>query len=137
MLPGCFQKEPMTTPVFEITKAAAFDAAHFIAVGPADSSYRRMHGHSFKVEATVRGHKQDPTGAADRADALGRGADDRACGADGCAGDPDRRAGDRGRQAALQEGGEGQPRDENDGSTHALFLPETTIEPPIPGGSMA
>ena len=52
----------MTTPVFEITKAAAFDAAHFIAVGPADSAYRRMHGHSFRVEATVRGQKQDPTG---------------------------------------------------------------------------
>src|SRR5204863_6888762 len=52
----------MTTPVFEITKSAAFDAAHFIAVGPADSSYRRMHGHSFKVEATVRGQKQDPAG---------------------------------------------------------------------------
>lgn len=45
----------MTAPVFEITKAAHFDAAHYIAAGPQDGGYRRMHGHSFKVEATVRG----------------------------------------------------------------------------------
>ena len=42
----------MTDPLFEITKAAAFDAAHFLPAGPADSPYRRMHGHSFRVEAT-------------------------------------------------------------------------------------
>jgi 6-pyruvoyltetrahydropterin/6-carboxytetrahydropterin synthase len=41
--------------VFEITKAAAFDAAHHLDVGPADDRYRRLHGHSFEVEATVRG----------------------------------------------------------------------------------
>ena len=52
----------MTTPVFEITKAAAFDAAHHLSVGPADSPYRRMHGHSFKVEATVRGTETAPVG---------------------------------------------------------------------------
>ena len=40
---------------FEITKAASFDAAHFLPLGPQDSRYRRMHGHSFRVEATVRG----------------------------------------------------------------------------------
>ena len=45
----------MTEPVFEITKAAAFDAAHHLDVGPADDRYRRLHGHSFEVEATVRG----------------------------------------------------------------------------------
>jgi 6-pyruvoyltetrahydropterin/6-carboxytetrahydropterin synthase len=45
----------MTDPVFEITKAASFDAAHHLNLGPADSPYRRLHGHSFKVEATVRG----------------------------------------------------------------------------------
>jgi 6-pyruvoyltetrahydropterin/6-carboxytetrahydropterin synthase len=44
---------------FEITKAAAFDAAHFLAVGPADGPYRRMHGHSFKVEATIKGPAKD------------------------------------------------------------------------------
>ena len=45
----------MTEPVFEITKSAAFDAAHRLDVGPADERYRRLHGHSFEVEATVRG----------------------------------------------------------------------------------
>ena len=45
----------MTEPVFEITKAASFDAAHHLNVGAEDSRYRRLHGHSFKVEATVRG----------------------------------------------------------------------------------
>jgi 6-pyruvoyltetrahydropterin/6-carboxytetrahydropterin synthase len=45
----------MTDSLFEITKAASFDAAHFIAAGPEDNRYRRMHGHSFRVEATVRG----------------------------------------------------------------------------------
>lgn len=52
----------MSEPVFEITQAAHFDAAHFLAVGPEDSLYRRMHGHSFKVEATVRGKAQGPVG---------------------------------------------------------------------------
>ena len=52
----------MTPPVFEITQAATFDAAHFLPTGPQDSSYRRMHGHSFRVEATVRGEAQAPVG---------------------------------------------------------------------------
>lgn len=52
----------MTKPQFEITKAAAFDAAHFLSYGPEDSPYRRMHGHSFKVEATLRGPAQGPVG---------------------------------------------------------------------------
>ena len=45
----------MSEPVFEITKAAAFDAAHFLQEGPPDHRYRRMHGHSFRVEASVPG----------------------------------------------------------------------------------
>ncbi|HTK36616.1 MAG TPA: 6-carboxytetrahydropterin synthase [Caulobacteraceae bacterium] len=44
----------MTQPVFEITKAAAFDAAHSLPAGPR-ADYRRLHGHSFRVEATLRG----------------------------------------------------------------------------------
>lgn len=40
---------------FEITKAATFDAAHHLNVGAEDNPYRRMHGHSFRVEATVSG----------------------------------------------------------------------------------
>jgi 6-pyruvoyltetrahydropterin/6-carboxytetrahydropterin synthase len=45
----------MTSPIFEITKAASFDAAHYIEQGPAEHRYRRLHGHSFRVEASLRG----------------------------------------------------------------------------------
>lgn len=44
----------MTSAIFEITKAATFDAAHHLPDGP-PGPYTRMHGHSFRVEATVRG----------------------------------------------------------------------------------
>ncbi|HWU80218.1 MAG TPA: 6-carboxytetrahydropterin synthase [Caulobacter sp.] len=52
-------------PVFEITKAAHFDAAHYIEQGPADHRYRKLHGHSFKVEASVKGQMQDAGWVAD------------------------------------------------------------------------
>ena len=55
----------MTDPIFEITKAAAFDAAHYIEQGPADHRYRRLHGHSFRVEASVRGPAQPAGWVAD------------------------------------------------------------------------
>ncbi len=59
----------MTQPVFEITKAATFDAAHYFAEGPEHRPYANLHGHSFKVEATVRGVQQEPVGwVADLAD---------------------------------------------------------------------
>ena len=45
--------------VFEITKAATFDAAHHFPSEPEGSPYRRIHGHSFQVEATVRGEALD------------------------------------------------------------------------------
>jgi 6-pyruvoyltetrahydropterin/6-carboxytetrahydropterin synthase len=51
--------------VFEITKAAHFDAAHYIEQGPADHRYRKLHGHSFKVEASVKGQMQDAGWVAD------------------------------------------------------------------------
>ncbi|MGC1305282.1 MAG: 6-carboxytetrahydropterin synthase [Caulobacteraceae bacterium] len=51
----------MSEPVFEITKAAHFDAAHSLPAGP-KGEYRRLHGHSFQVEATVRGTIQAPVG---------------------------------------------------------------------------
>ena len=74
----------MTDPVFEITKAASFDAAHYLPDGPKDSPYTRLHGHSFKVEATVRGPEHGPVGwVADlggRADDGGGHADSRADG---------------------------------------------------------
>ena len=44
----------MSPDIFEITKAATFDAAHHLPAGPT-APYTRMHGHSFRVEATVRG----------------------------------------------------------------------------------
>jgi len=53
----------MTEPVFEITKAAGFDAAHHLPDGgPEGSPYTRLHGHSFRVEATVRGQMSGPVG---------------------------------------------------------------------------
>ncbi len=59
----------MTAPVFEITKAATFDAAHYFAEGPEHRPYKNLHGHSFKVEATVAGEAQEPVGwVADLAD---------------------------------------------------------------------
>ena len=51
----------MTAPVFQITKRARFDAAHFLPEGPR-GEYRRMHGHSFEVEATVTGPMTGPVG---------------------------------------------------------------------------
>jgi 6-pyruvoyltetrahydropterin/6-carboxytetrahydropterin synthase len=45
----------MTDAIFEITKAASFDAAHYLPHGAADSRYGRLHGHSFRVEASLRG----------------------------------------------------------------------------------
>lgn len=51
----------MTDALFEITKTAGFDAAHHLPAGPA-AGYRRMHGHSFQVEATVSGSLQEPVG---------------------------------------------------------------------------
>ena len=52
----------MTSRIFEITKAATFDAAHSLPAGPAGSPYTRLHGHSFRVEATVRGEAQGAVG---------------------------------------------------------------------------
>ena len=51
----------MTDPVFEITKSATFDAAHSLPAGP-KREYQRLHGHSFQVEATVRGPMSEPVG---------------------------------------------------------------------------
>ncbi len=53
----------MTAPVFEITKSASFDAAHRLPEGGAEGSpYTRLHGHSFRVEATLRGPASGPVG---------------------------------------------------------------------------
>jgi 6-pyruvoyltetrahydropterin/6-carboxytetrahydropterin synthase len=51
----------MSPAIFEITKAAGFDAAHNLPDGPT-GPYTRLHGHSFRVEATVRGEAVAPVG---------------------------------------------------------------------------
>jgi 6-pyruvoyltetrahydropterin/6-carboxytetrahydropterin synthase len=52
----------MTQPLFEITKAATFDAAHSLPGGPGERPYARLHGHSFRVEATLCGPAAAPVG---------------------------------------------------------------------------
>ncbi|HEY5072415.1 MAG TPA: 6-carboxytetrahydropterin synthase [Caulobacteraceae bacterium] len=52
----------MTPRIFEITKAASFDAAHRLPGGPTQGPYTRLHGHSFRVEATLRGPALPPVG---------------------------------------------------------------------------
>jgi len=44
--------------MIEITQQFAFDAAHYLAEAPADSN-RRLHGHSFYAEVTLKG-EPDP-----------------------------------------------------------------------------
>jgi 6-pyruvoyltetrahydropterin/6-carboxytetrahydropterin synthase len=51
----------MSSAIFEITKAATFDAAHHLPEGPS-GPYNRLHGHSFRVEATVRGEASGAVG---------------------------------------------------------------------------
>ena len=48
--------------IFEVTKAATFDAAHHFPMGPENSPHRRVHGHSFQVEASVRGQRSGDMG---------------------------------------------------------------------------
>ena len=52
-------------PVFEISKVASFDAAHRLPGGPPEGAYTRLHGHSFRVEATLRGPASPPVGWVD------------------------------------------------------------------------
>lgn len=46
-------------PVVEVTKQFTFDAAHYLGDAPADSN-RRLHGHSFYADVTLRG-ETDPS----------------------------------------------------------------------------
>jgi 6-pyruvoyltetrahydropterin/6-carboxytetrahydropterin synthase len=45
--------------MIEISQEFTFDAAHFLDGAP---EYRRMHGHSFYVEVTLRGEADPTTG---------------------------------------------------------------------------
>lgn len=44
--------------VFEISKAVTFEAAHRLPGRGQDDTYGRVHGHSFRLEATVSGKVQ-------------------------------------------------------------------------------
>ena len=52
----------MSQPVFEITKTASFDAAHRLPDAPDAKRHGALHGHSFRVEATLRGPATAPVG---------------------------------------------------------------------------
>lgn len=46
----------------EIVKEFRFDAAHFLPTAPEGHPYRRLHGHSFRVEVAVAGTPDPATG---------------------------------------------------------------------------
>ena len=48
----------MSPAVFEITKGATFDAAHYFAEGPEHRPYSRLHGHSFRI-ALISGRAEE------------------------------------------------------------------------------
>ena|SRR2546423_175787 len=51
----------MSKQVLEITQQFTFDAAHYLGAAPTDSN-RRIHGHSFYVEVTLRGEADTAKG---------------------------------------------------------------------------
>src|SRR3984957_7693305 len=46
--------------MIELSQRFSFDAAHYLGVGAAEN--RRLHGHSFYVEVTLRGEPDETTG---------------------------------------------------------------------------
>ena len=48
--------------MFEISVSGSFEAAHFIDAPNTPEIYRRMHGHSFVVSASVAGQSPDASG---------------------------------------------------------------------------
>ena len=51
----------MNRPQIEITQQFGFDAAHYLADAPL-SSNRRLHGHSFYAEVTLKGEPDEAKG---------------------------------------------------------------------------
>ena len=51
----------MKKPATEITQQFVFDAAHYLADAPSGAN-RRLHGHSFYAEVTLRGDPDPATG---------------------------------------------------------------------------
>jgi 6-pyruvoyltetrahydropterin/6-carboxytetrahydropterin synthase len=54
----------------EITKAVTFEAAHLLGGDKDPEPYRRVHGHSFRLEATLRGRPDPEQGWVDDLGAL-------------------------------------------------------------------
>jgi 6-pyruvoyltetrahydropterin/6-carboxytetrahydropterin synthase len=46
---------PFSSLTFELTRSVGFEAAHFMPGAEAGHDYRRVHGHSFQLEAAVQG----------------------------------------------------------------------------------
>ncbi len=52
----------MTEPRFIITKAASFEAAHFMPWQVEGHPYRAIHGHSFRIEVAIAGPRHGTRG---------------------------------------------------------------------------
>ncbi|MDZ4760741.1 MAG: 6-carboxytetrahydropterin synthase [Alphaproteobacteria bacterium] len=48
--------------MFEVSVSGSFEASHFISAGGAPDGYRRVHGHSFIVIASVASARPDQNG---------------------------------------------------------------------------
>ena len=48
--------------MFEVSVSGSFEASHYINAEGGDEAYRRVHGHSFVVTASVAGHGPDKEG---------------------------------------------------------------------------
>jgi 6-pyruvoyltetrahydropterin/6-carboxytetrahydropterin synthase len=61
-MPGCLQASAsyLETRMIEISQRFSFDAAHHLGAGASEN--RRLHGHSFYVEVTLRGEPNSKTG---------------------------------------------------------------------------
>ncbi len=46
-------------PYFEVSKAVGFEAAHRLLVPGKEATYGRIHGHSFRLEATLGGSLEE------------------------------------------------------------------------------
>jgi 6-pyruvoyltetrahydropterin/6-carboxytetrahydropterin synthase len=44
---------------FRLSKTVSFEAAHFMGAKPAGHPYANLHGHSFRIEATIAGTVPD------------------------------------------------------------------------------
>lgn len=59
---GCIRMRPMENDVVELVKDFSFEAAHWLPHVPEGHKCRRIHGHSFRGQITVRGAVDDRTG---------------------------------------------------------------------------